>query len=111
VNLPDDCELTYAVYSEAWYAKALTACTPSITIMASHRGGGAAWEFDVEEHDLGKPALRLRMFSDSWDAFAQIPAFFTALCVDGPCTLVDLREILARLGARDTTQRKHGVQP
>lgn len=105
MNLPDDCELTYVVPAEAWYRDVVVRDQPSVSIVAAARGGGCAWEFDVEEHDLNGPSLRLRMFDDSWDAFDQVPEFFAALREQYPRTLTGLRQLLDGIGARDATER------
>jgi hypothetical protein len=109
VNLPDNCELVYIVPAEAWYSDVIREHRPIVSVVAAARGGGAAWEFDVEQHELDGPTLRLRMFHGSWDAFEQIPEFFAALHEESPRTLVDLRAMLDRIGARDATARKEGA--
>jgi hypothetical protein len=113
MNLPDDCRLTYIITHETWYWP----ITPrrqrrGIGIHATSSGGGVAWEFYVEERDLGHriPALELRMFDDAWMAFDQIPEFFAGLreVAEGG-RLSDVREFLDRLGAVDETARTSPV--
>lgn len=106
MKLSNDCTLAYAVPAEAWYRDVVRHDQPSVSIMATALGGGVEWEFDVEEHDLGRPTLRLLMFGDSWDAFVQIPEFFAALRERSPRTVTALRELLDELGARDETKRQ-----
>lgn len=115
MQLPDDTHLAYVVTHEAWYSKVPGAIggEPSVGISASAAGGGVAWEFAVEAVDLGSPSLRLKMFWDSFDAFAQIPDFFAGLRQIGNGTLADVRALLDRLGAVDETQRQspYGDKP
>lgn len=105
--MPDDCHLAYIVSHEAWYAQTPGVIDrPSISVSASSSGGGVAWEFTVEEYDHGNThPIRVGMFSDAFDAFAQIPEFFTRL-TDGAETLDDVRAILDSIGARDETERR-----
>jgi hypothetical protein len=107
MQLPEDTHLAYIVSHEAWYARALPDSRPEINVMAAATGGGVAWEFTVEEVDLGShgPAIRVKVFDDAFEAFAQIPEFFAALAAGQAGTLGDLREILDSMGAADETQR------
>jgi hypothetical protein len=99
-----DYTLTYDVSTEAWYA--LTdRDAPRIGVHRSHAGGGVAWEFSVEERDLSGPTLLLRMFDDSWDAFADVPELFEVLRTETPHTLTELRVLLGQLGFVDITKR------
>jgi hypothetical protein len=99
--------LTYDVSAEAWYAHT-DRDGPRIDVHRSHVGGGVAWEFHVEERNLNGPTLRVQMFDDSWDAFADVPELFEALRTERPHTLTELRALLDRLGFADITKR---VQP
>ncbi|MGS2645902.1 hypothetical protein [Streptosporangium sp. G12] len=108
MDLPNDCYLTYVISHEAWYAKVPGVIdVPRLSIVASSRGGGCAWEFIAEEADLGpqRPSIRLRIFNDSFAAFEQIPEFFKAISEAKPTTLAGLVEILTGLGAVDDTER------
>lgn len=105
-RIDEDCTFTYVVSKEAWYASALIDELPSLNISAESDGGGVKWEFNVQEHQLGgKPCLRLRVFDDAFEAFNDIPEFFTALHQERPTTLDGLRALLAKLGAVDRTER------
>lgn len=107
MNIPQDCDLTYIVGYEAWYADANRAheSNPYLNIQAAAREGGVAWEFKAAEYDLDGPTLQLAMFGDSFDAFAEMPEFFAALAEQKPRTLVELRKLLDGIGARDATER------
>ena len=119
MNIPPDTRFAYAVTHEAWYCTAIrTHDRQSVLIQAAADGGGVAWEFIVEqvEHfqidNLGcGPALRLKMFDDAWDAFVQVPEFFSALQAKRPQHLTALREILDEIGAVDITARTDPDRP
>jgi hypothetical protein len=104
-ELPEDTHLTYVVSHEAWYAKQVD--RPQINVMASADGGGCAWEFTVEEVDLGShgPAIRVKVFDDAFAAFTQIPEFFDDLAADEIGTLDSVRALLDGMGAVDETKR------
>lgn len=104
-RLPDDCYLAYVVSHEAWYAEVVKG--RRVSICAESRGGGVAWELTAEEIDLGgKPAVRLKIFSDAFDAFVQVPELFKAIAERGRFErLEDLVAVLDGLGARDITER------
>lgn len=112
MGLPEDCTLTYIISNEAWYTQA--AERAGLWVHASADGGGVAWEFGVEEFDLNGPTVQVKLFSDAFAAFTQIPEFFAALAElhdtehgnRAPnVTLGDVRRILDRLGATDRTER------
>jgi hypothetical protein len=106
MNLPEDCELTYIVCHEDHLHTLTQRDKPAIYVAAVHQEGDHVWEFDVEEHNSPfEQHLQLQIFDDSWDAFEQIPEFFTALRTACPCTLIELRKVLDGLGARDATPR------
>lgn len=111
-SLPEDTHLAYIVSHEAWYAKgAGIGDRREINISASAEGsgGGVAWEFSVEEVDLGQsrpvPALRVKVFDDAFAAFAQIPEFFATLAAQAPASLRDVTALLDYMGAVDETKR------
>ena len=115
-TLPEDCHLAYIVSHEAWYANALPDRHPEINVMAAAEGGGCAWEFTVEEVDLGNrnPAVRVKVFDDAFAAFGQIPEFFASLVAEGVTTLDEVRSVLDGMGAADETERRserHGEIP
>jgi hypothetical protein len=107
-KLPEDCHLAYIVSHEAWYAHAVADRRPEISVTAAADGGGCAWEFTVEEVDLGAsgPAIRVKVFEDAFAAFAQIPEFFAALAAEKTDTLDGVRSVLDRIGAADETERR-----
>ncbi|MFI6510072.1 hypothetical protein ACIBCT_20905 [Streptosporangium sp. NPDC050855] len=108
MNLPDDCYLTYVIAHEAWYAKVPgTVDVPQLSIVASSRGGGCAWEFVAKEIELGQrtPSIRLDIFDDAFAAFEQLPGFFKTIGEVKPTTLAELVDILNGLGAVDDTER------
>lgn len=110
MNLPDDTHLAYIVSHEAYYwnASKLPGDNPHLNVSASAKGsgGGAAWEFEIEEMELGgKPVTRLKIFEDGYAAFAQVPELFAALADGGGPTLAAARNLLDMLGAVDETER------
>jgi hypothetical protein len=108
MDLPEHTHLAYVASHEAWYAHANQISHPQLSIMASHKGGGVAWEFSAEEYELGgRQVVRVRMFFDSFAAYAQMPEFFAALAEQGEtATLDSVRAALDALGALDETERE-----
>lgn len=103
-SLPEDCFFAYVVSHEAWYASVVKG--RQIWIQAASREGGVAWEFAVEEEDLGgQPHVRVEIFDDAFAAFAQIPEFFAALAERKPDDLLKVADLLDEVGAKDTTER------
>ena len=102
----------YIVNGEAWYTHAVPpeARTEGIMIQRACRDGGVAWEFRITEHDLSGATLKLSMFGDSWQAFADVPELFVALREQQPCTLTELRAVLNGLGFYDLTERTRGLR-
>lgn len=108
--MPDGCFFAYVISKEAWYADVVRA--PEVNVSASAEDGGVAWEFSVEEVDLGShTAIRVKVFDDAFAAFEQVPGFFAALAAEKPLTLAEIVGILDRLGARDTTERVNPNDP
>ena len=112
--LPEDTHLAYTVTHEAWYARSLPDDRREINIAASAGPGvGVAWDFTVEEVNLGShgPAIRVKIFDDAFAAFTQIPEFFAALASEGVADLRDVCAVLDGMGAVDETERRgpHGV--
>ena len=109
MNLPEGTHLAYTVWHEAWwFSTAAAGDPPSVMIAASAKGegGGVAWEFPVEEIELGgKPVTRAKIFDDSYAAFTQVPELFAALADGGGTTLTAVIELLDMLGAVDETER------
>lgn len=104
MNLPDDCYLDYVIPKQAWYREVVVRDKPEISIRASSRGGGCAWEFAVVEHE--NIGVQLRIFDDAWAALNDVPEFFAALAAAGQgTTLDDVRDILHEMGAVDGTER------
>jgi len=110
MNLPEGTHLAYIASHEAWYAVPAQVAHPQLFVMASAEGsgGGVGWEFTVEEYELsGRPVVRVRMFFDSFAAYAQMPEFFAALAEQGESTtLASVRALLDSLGAVDETARR-----
>jgi len=93
--------LVYVIPQDAWYRNVVTEV--SITVSKAADEGGCAWEFSVVEHrDIG---IRVEVFGDAFDAFAEIPEFFAELAKVGRTTLDGVREILDDLGFADATER------
>ena len=109
IPLPEGTHFAYTVTHEAWYARSLPDDRRELNISASALGasGGVAWEFTVEEVDLGSHGLpiRVKVFDDAFAAFAQIPEFFAALAANDIDTLDKVTLLLQHLGAVDETQR------
>jgi hypothetical protein len=110
MNLPEDTHLAYTVWHEAWYADAsrIPGELPHLMVSASAKGsgGGVAWEFQVDEEELGREMVtRVKMFDDAYPALTQMPEFFAALAEQQPATLAEVRAILNGLGAVDETER------
>lgn len=108
MNIPADCQLTYIVSRETWYAHVLTVDEPDIMVHASARDGrGVEWEFAVVVHTHPVTEhIQVRVFDEGFPAFAQLPEFFMALAEEKPTTLAEVRAILDRLGAADWTLRQ-----
>jgi hypothetical protein len=109
--MPANTHLAYSMWREFWWAKlpghpAITD-EPAINVCASTGGTGVAWEFQIHERDIGdsSPAIRVCVFDDAWQAFAQIPEFFTALATVEGASLASVRALLDSLGAVDETDR------
>lgn len=112
-RLPEGTRLAYIISHEAWYARYPDIVrNPDINIMAAHKDGGVAWEFTVEEIELGgRPVIRVKVFDDAFAAFTQIPEFFTRLATGATTTLDDVRELLDCMGAADETKRRNPHAP
>lgn len=107
MELPDDTHLAYTVAHEAWYWRGDENDYVMIAASAKGSGGGVAWEFQVEEMELGgKQVIRVKVFDDAFAAFADVPGLFAALADGRAGTLVTVREVLDDLGAVDETERK-----
>lgn len=111
MNLPADYHLSYTLPHEAWYwpfVRELHKDRREVWICAAASSGGVAWEFGVQERNLGqsRPALFLRMFDDAWVAFEQVPEFFGGLTDIGEGGSLDaVLALLTQLGAVDETTR------
>ncbi len=111
----EDYRYTYTVNAEAWYfadprVPARRDDLRKMVVAREHVGGGVAWEFTVQEYDLGGPALQIRLFHDAWDAFADIPELFEELRSHSPRTLASLRTMLDELGFIDSTARNESAR-
>lgn len=111
IRMPAGTHLAYHLPHEARYWRAnrdryQDRRQVGVTASAQGQGGGAAWEFYLVEYLLGgKPALRLKMFADSWSALAEIAPFFADLAAGSVKTLDDVVRLLNELGAVDETER------
>jgi len=107
MDLPTGCELHYLIGDEAWYAEANKPTNPDpyLSVMAQYPGDGCEWEFEITEHDYNGGCVKVKMFSDSFAAFAEIPEFFDALTDLSPASLSGVVAILDELGAKDATPR------
>lgn len=106
--LPEGTHLAYIITHEAWYARSLPDDRREVNVIAAADGGGCAWEFTVEEVDLGSHGrpIRVKVFDDAFAAFKAIPRFFQYLASDGITTLEDATRLLDGLGAKDETERR-----
>lgn len=110
MNLPAGTHLAYIVTDEAWYYDRTRwpGDLPHLSVSASAKGegGGAAWEFQVNERELGgEQVTRVEMFYDAYAAFLQEPELFAALAEQQPRTLAEVRALLDSMGAVDETDR------
>jgi hypothetical protein len=106
MNLPEDTRLAYTVWQEAWFYDPRNNEEPFLMVSAAAKGGGVAWEFQIDGYELGgNPVTRVKMFDDSYAALAQLPEFFAALAEQQPGTLDEVRALLGSLGAVDETPR------
>lgn len=105
MRLPDGSRLVYTLGHKAWYAQANGLTSPELTVTAAMGDGGCAWEFMVREHDLGRDErpIRIDVFDDSFEAYAQIPEFFIAVGVLRPTGIAQVVDILSAFGAVDET--------
>jgi hypothetical protein len=104
-RLPEGTHLAYVVSHEAWYRQ--TVDRPEINVVAAVTDDGCAWEFTVEQIDLGScgPAIRVKVFDDAFAAYDEIPEFFTGLA-GGITTLEQVQALLNGMGAIDETPRE-----
>lgn len=106
--------LEYIVAHEAWYGDAIRSAgqtDPQINIVkAVVGGGGAAWEFTITDRSalVNRPAIQVRVFDETFSAFAECAPLFAALAERQPTNLDGVRAILDELGFTDATER---VQP
>lgn len=103
----DDYRYTYCLnHEQDYYAKLPPRMqVEEIRVQRTHRDGGEAWDLAFTQHDLGGPTLKMVMFGDSWDVFAEVPELFERLRSDQPSSLEELRVILRNLGFIDITRR------
>jgi hypothetical protein len=107
-ELPDGAFLAYYIPYEAWYC----GDDPErlICVIARLKGGGCRWEFLIRE--VPTIGLRVEVFDDAWDAFAEVPVLFAALArgLDGAGDLAELRTLLDGMGATDVTPRTNPAE-
>jgi hypothetical protein len=104
MNLPEGTHLAFFDYRGAWYASGVREQMIGISASAGP-GSGGAWGFEVAEVDLGEhgTALQVRVFEDAFDAFTQVPEFFSELALVPDLTLDGVIFLLRELGAADET--------
>ena len=114
IHMPDGTHLAYTIYHETkWWGNRDLGHRPNdgkpcvqIAASAKGQGGGVEWEFGVVEHDFGhRPALKLGIFDEGWEAFTCMAPFFAALADGSVKTLDDVVGLLDELGAVDETER------
>lgn len=104
-------QLTYTVMHEGWWVTTGSVREDKPNLMVSGRlpnGQSIGWEFQIVQHDFngaGRSAIRVNVFSDAFDAWADVPELFAALREQPPHTLAEVQSILDGLGALDTTER------
>ncbi len=98
-------QLTYIATHEAYYARDDQERT--LNVVKAADAGGCAWEFNIVDHSerLDTAAVRVEIFDDAWQAFAEIPDLFAALAEIGESSLDEVRQILDQLGFTDATER------
>jgi hypothetical protein len=106
MKLPEGTHFAYTVTSEAWWFRGGEAPNVMVAASAKGQGGGVAWEFSIDEIELGgKPVTQVKVFDDAYAAFTQIPEFFAALADEAPATVAAVVALLDQLGAIDETDR------
>lgn len=108
VECPEGYRLAYTVTHEAWYSQPPLSRPPGdrnvLSVSMDNLGGGCAWEFAIDDEIGG--GLRVKVYDDGWQAFADVPDFFTALAALGRGALLDeVIEVLNALGFTDATKR------
>lgn len=103
---PDGYRLAYIRTREAWYSQPPLTGIPGdrnvLMISMDSLDGGCRWEFEIDDEPVG--GLRVKVYDDAWQAFTDVPEFFTALAALGRGALVEeVVEILDLLGFTDTT--------
>lgn len=103
--------LTYIVAHQAWWANAARSATgsdPELYVHKESDGGGIAWEFTIVDRSrtIGRPSVQVRVFHESFAAFAELAPLFAALAAERPDTLGTVQAMLDRFGFTDVTQRR-----
>lgn len=108
---PPGLALAYHVCREAWYAPFQPSndrTVLSVGLYNAANRGGCRWEFSIDEEQANGPTLQVKVFSDAWQAFMDIPEVFAALGDLGQGALVEeVVEILDEFGFRDFTRREN----
>lgn len=93
-------------HSRAWYAEASklpSDVAEEVMIGLYADGGGCRWEFGIRWIRLPELTPRVEVFSDAWQAFAQVPELFTELTKLDRLTPAECCGLLTRLGFVDKT--------
>jgi hypothetical protein len=116
IEMPEGTHLAYYVSHESWWwqqsetVRRAYGGHPQVSVSASAKGagGGVEWGFSVVDMSsvIGKPALKLHIYDEGWEAFACMAPFFAALADRKDWTLDRVRGVLDSLGAVDETERE-----
>ena len=109
---PDGYAYGFVQFSRAWYAEAVSLgsdVTDEITVGQYSDDGGCRWEFVIGWHQLHRYrpsdiSPRVDVFSDAWQAFAEVPALFSRLSTLDSLTPAECCKLLAELGFTDMTK-------
>lgn len=98
--------VSYIRSRDAWYAHVIPENDATVFMVgAYHPDGSCDWEFAIcQERVEGKP-MRVKMFSDSWDAFLDAPRFFVGLAELGEDANPDnVLDLMKASGFHDCTE-------
>lgn len=113
-ELPEGAHLAYACLHEIRAAWKGPGGPQEVSIFGSMKGsgGGQTWSFEVSEHDLGGPCIKVQIYNEMFRAFAEIPQFFAALARNnGINTMAGVLGLLQTWGAVDETPRVEPSAP
>ena len=103
----------FVQYSRSWYADACRLpgdAMEEIMIGLYALEGGCKWEFAIRWIRLPNPTPRVEIFSDGWQAFAEVPELFTELAKRDSLTPIECCELLKNLGFTDMTKSESPYQ-